>query len=54
VVGEIEKFISGVRGGFDTERVITITFTDAVGSTERAVRALGIEARQASMLVRSR
>jgi class 3 adenylate cyclase len=34
---EIEEFITGVRGGFDAERVLaTIMFTDIVGSTERA------------------
>jgi class 3 adenylate cyclase len=38
---EIEEFITGVRGGFDAERVLaTIVFTDIVGSTERAA-ALG-------------
>jgi hypothetical protein len=34
---KIEEFITGVRGGFDAERVLTtIVFTDIVGSTERA------------------
>jgi class 3 adenylate cyclase len=34
---EIEEFITGVRGGFAAERVLsTIVFTDIVGSTERA------------------
>ncbi|HZU49850.1 MAG TPA: adenylate/guanylate cyclase domain-containing protein [Mycobacterium sp.] len=38
---EIEEFITGVRGGYDAERVLTtIVFTDIVGSTERAA-ALG-------------
>ena len=38
---EIEEFITGVRGGFEAERVLTtIVFTDIVGSTERAA-ALG-------------
>ncbi len=38
---EIEEFITGVRGGFDAERILaTIVFTDIVGSTERAA-ALG-------------
>jgi class 3 adenylate cyclase len=38
---EIEEFITGVRSGFDAERVLlTIVFTDIVGSTERAA-ALG-------------
>ena len=37
MLDEIEEFITGVRGGFDTERVLTtIVFTDIVGSTERA------------------
>lgn len=37
MLDEIEEFITGVRGGFDAERVITtIVFTDIVGSTERA------------------
>jgi class 3 adenylate cyclase/pimeloyl-ACP methyl ester carboxylesterase len=34
---EIEEFITGVRSGFDAERVLTtIVFTDIVGSTQRA------------------
>jgi len=41
MLNEIEEFITGVRGGYDTERVLTtIVFTDIVGSTERAA-ALG-------------
>jgi class 3 adenylate cyclase len=41
MLDEIEEFITGVRGGFDAERVLTtIVFTDIVGSTERAA-ALG-------------
>lgn len=37
MLDEIEEFITGVRGGFDTERVLTtIVCTDIVGSTERA------------------
>ena len=41
LLDEIEEFITGVRGGFDAERVLTtIVFTDIVGSTERAA-ALG-------------
>jgi class 3 adenylate cyclase len=37
VLDEIEEFITGVRGGFAAERVLsTIVFTDMVGSTERA------------------
>ena len=43
MLDEIEEFITGVRGGFDAERVLaTIVFTDIVGSTERAA-ALGDE-----------
>jgi class 3 adenylate cyclase len=41
VLDEIEEFITGVRGGFEAERVLTtIVFTDIVGSTQRAA-ALG-------------
>jgi class 3 adenylate cyclase len=41
MLNEIEEFTTGVRGGFDAERVLTtIVFTDIVGSTERAA-ALG-------------
>jgi class 3 adenylate cyclase len=41
MLDEIEEFITGVRGGSDTERMLTtIVFTDIVGSTERAA-ALG-------------
>jgi class 3 adenylate cyclase len=41
MLDEIEEFITGVRSGFDTERVLsTMVFTDIVGSTERAA-ALG-------------
>jgi len=37
MLDEIEEFITGVRGGSDTERILTtIVFTDIVGSTERA------------------
>ncbi len=37
MLDEIEEFVTGVRGGFETERVLTtIVFTDIVGSTERA------------------
>ena len=37
ILDEIEEFITGVRSGSDTERVLTtIVFTDIVGSTERA------------------
>src|ERR1700758_238756 len=41
MLDQIEEFITGVRGGFDAERVVaTVMFTDIVGSTERAA-ALG-------------
>ena len=41
LLDEVEEFITGVRGGFDAERVLTtIVFTDIVGSTQRAA-ALG-------------
>ena len=37
MLDEIEEFVTGVRGGTDSERVLTtIVFTDIVGSTERA------------------
>jgi class 3 adenylate cyclase len=37
----VEQFVTSVRSGFDTERVLTtIVFTDIVGSTNRAA-ALG-------------
>jgi class 3 adenylate cyclase len=37
MLDEIEEFITGVRGGSDTERVLTtMVFTDIVGSTQRA------------------
>ena len=37
MLDEIEEFITGLRAGFDAERVLTtIVFTDIVGSTERA------------------
>jgi class 3 adenylate cyclase len=37
MLDEIEEFITGMRGGFDAERVLTtIVFTDIVGSTQRA------------------
>jgi class 3 adenylate cyclase len=37
MLDEIEEFITGVRGGFGAERVLTtIVFTDIAGSTERA------------------
>ena len=37
MIDEIEEFITGMRGGSDTERLLTtIVFTDIVGSTERA------------------
>ncbi|AWV48408.1 hypothetical protein DIJ64_11035 [Mycobacterium leprae] len=38
MLDEIEEFITGVRGGFEVERVLsTIVFTDIVGVTERAM-----------------
>jgi class 3 adenylate cyclase len=41
MLDEIEEFMTGMRGGFDAERVLTtIVFTDIVGSTEHAA-ALG-------------
>jgi class 3 adenylate cyclase len=41
LLNEVEEFITGVRAGFDAERVLTtIMFTDIVGSTQRAA-ALG-------------
>jgi class 3 adenylate cyclase len=41
MLDEIQEFVTGMRGGFDTERMLTtIVFTDIVGSTERAA-ALG-------------
>lgn len=41
ILDEVEEFITGVRGGWDAERVLTtIVFTDIVGSTARAA-ALG-------------
>jgi class 3 adenylate cyclase len=37
VLDEIEEFVTGARGGSDTERVLTtVVFTDIVGSTKRA------------------
>lgn len=37
MLDEIEEFVTGMRGGFDAERVLTtIVFTDIVGSTRRA------------------
>ena len=37
MLDEIEEFITGVRGHFDAERILTtIVFTDIVGSTKRA------------------
>jgi class 3 adenylate cyclase len=37
ILDEIEEFVTGVRGGFEAERVLTtIVFTDIVGSTVRA------------------
>lgn len=37
ILGEVEEFLTGSRGGTDVERALTtIVFTDIVGSTERA------------------
>jgi class 3 adenylate cyclase len=37
MLDEIEEFLTGIRGGSGTERVLaTVLFTDIVGSTERA------------------
>jgi class 3 adenylate cyclase len=39
LLDEIEEFVTGVRGGFGTERILTtILFTDIVGSTDRAAQ----------------
>lgn len=39
MLDEIEEFVTGVRGGADTERVLaTVLFTDIVDSTDRAAR----------------
>ena len=39
ILDEIEEFVTGVRGGSGTERLLaTVLFTDIVGSTERAAR----------------
>ena len=41
LLDEVEEFVTGVRGGFEDERVlVTLVFTDIVGSTSRAA-ALG-------------
>ncbi len=43
MLDEIEEFITGVRGGFDAERVlVTLVFTDIVGSTSRAAHSATI------------
>lgn len=37
IVGEVEEFLTGMRRGVDSDRVLaTVMFTDLVGSTERA------------------
>ena len=37
MLDEIEEFVTGVRGSFGADRVLTtIMFTDIVGSTQRA------------------
>jgi class 3 adenylate cyclase len=39
IVGEIEEFLTGMRGGSQPDRILaTVMFTDIVGSTEQAVR----------------
>jgi class 3 adenylate cyclase len=39
MLDEIEEFVTGVRGGSGTERILaTVLFTDIVGSTDRAAR----------------
>jgi class 3 adenylate cyclase len=39
MLDEVEEFLTGVRGGTGTERVLaTLLFTDLVGSTDRAAR----------------
>ena len=39
IVDEIEEFLTGVRGGADTDRVLaTVLFTDIVGATERVAQ----------------
>jgi pimeloyl-ACP methyl ester carboxylesterase len=39
VLGEIEEFLTGVRGVAESDRVLlTVLFTDIVGSTDRAVQ----------------
>ena len=39
ILDEIEEFVTGVRGGCGTERVLaTVLFTDIVGSTDRAAQ----------------
>jgi len=40
LVDEVEEFLTGARGGSETDRVLTtVLFTDIVGSTERAVQS---------------
>jgi class 3 adenylate cyclase len=40
IIDEIEEFLTGVRGGAATDRVLTtVLFTDIVGSTERVARS---------------
>ncbi len=40
VIDEIEEYLTGVRGGAATDRVLTtVLFTDIVGSTERVARS---------------
>ena len=38
ILGEIEEFLTGVRGSLDPDRVLaTVLFTDVVGATAKAV-----------------
>jgi class 3 adenylate cyclase len=40
VIDEIEEYLTGVRGGAATDRILmTVLFTDIVGSTERVARS---------------
>jgi class 3 adenylate cyclase len=39
ILDEIQEFLTGVRGGFEVDRVLaTVLFTDIVGSTKHAVQ----------------
>ena len=53
VIDEIEEFLTGVRGGAATDRVLTtVLFTDIVGSTERAARCRGPRLARAARFAR--